>query len=385
MTSHASFIETFKYLFVYSSINFPSHQEDDIERGNYDGPLPPPPPPPPPPPRAEPNGVAGGAAGGGGLGAAHQALILHDAPVGFQPYKRPQWMSARIGCLLILMCITLLVSSVLMLTVPVYIGRCLLSLWVTDGPAHELYTAACGLYASWLAVRLAVLAASWLPLGWSGVYARLRQWAVAALRALVALVVLVGVIPLCYGLLLEVVVIVPIRVPLNQTPVFFVFQDWALGVLYTKITCAITMMGPNWWLKAALEQVYLNGLRNLQLRAVLMDLALPLVVLLGLALAVPYVLVHSFVPLILPPSTALYMVQRNIYPFLVVVSSLVTMLWFQYHQFRKLYEHIKNDKYLVGRRLVNYDPQRQESRAAAAAAAQAAPQPPQPAAAEEAR
>ena len=122
------------------------------------------------------------------------------------------------------MCITLLVSSVVMLTVPVHIGRCILSLWVTDGPAHELYTAACGLYASWLAVRLAALAASWLPLGWAGVCARLRHWAAAAARALVALVVLVGVIPLCYGLLLEVVVIVPIRVPLNQTPVFFVFQ-----------------------------------------------------------------------------------------------------------------------------------------------------------------
>ena len=44
--------------------------------------------------------------------------------------------------------------------------------------------------------------------------------------------------------------------------------------------------------------MYLNGLRNLQLRAVLTDLALPLVILLGLALAVPYVLVHSFAPLI---------------------------------------------------------------------------------------
>ncbi|XP_037085050.1 E3 ubiquitin-protein ligase MARCHF6-like [Pollicipes pollicipes] len=345
-----------------------NEQEDDIERGNYDGPLPAPPPLAPAAPRVEPNGAAGGAAGlGGGLGAAHQALIMHDAPVGFQPYKRPQWMTVRIGCLLVLMCLTLLVSSVLMLTVPVRVGRCLLSLWVSDGPAHELYTAACGLYATWLLVRLAVLAASWLPLGWTGVCARLRHWAAAALRALVAFVVLVGVIPLCYGLLLEVVVIVPIRVPLNQTPVFFVFQDWALGVLYTKITCAITMMGPNWWLKAALEQVYLNGLRNLQLRAVLLELALPLVVLLGLALAVPYVLVHSFAPLFLARSGSLYMVQRQIYPCLVIASSLLTMLVFQYHQFKKLYEHIKNDKYLVGRRLVNYDPQRQESRAPPAA------------------
>ena len=37
------------------------------------------------------------------------------------------------------------------------------------------------------------------------------------------------------------------------------------------------------------------------------------------------------------------MVQRNIYPFLVIVSSLFTMLWFQYHQFRKLYEQYEKE------------------------------------------
>lgn len=122
------------------------------------------------------------------------------------------------------MCITLLASSVVMLTVPVHTGRLILALWVTDGPAHELYTAACGLYACWLLVRLCVLSASWLPLGWAGVATRLQQWAATVLRATVALVVLVGVVPLLYGLLLELVFITPIRVPLNQTPVFFAFQ-----------------------------------------------------------------------------------------------------------------------------------------------------------------
>lgn len=34
--------------------------------------------------------------------------------------------------------------------------------------------------------------------------------------------------------------------------------------------------------------------------------------------------------------------------------NLISCFEFQLKQFAKLYEHIKNDKYLVGRRLVNY-------------------------------
>jgi E3 ubiquitin-protein ligase MARCH6 len=80
-----------------------------------------------------------------------------------------------------------------------------------------------------------------------------------------AMFLLVGVIPLLYGFLLEVVVLMPVRVPLNQSPVYFLWQDWALGAMYTKITIAVTFMGPDWWLKAAIEQLYDDGLRNMNL------------------------------------------------------------------------------------------------------------------------
>lgn len=33
-------------------------------------------------------------------------------------------------------------------------------------------------------------------------------------------------------------------------------QDWALGVLHAKIIAAITLMGPQWWLKTVIEQVH---------------------------------------------------------------------------------------------------------------------------------
>ena len=71
-----------------------------------------------------------------------------------------------------------------------------------------------------------------------------------------AFALLVGLNPLMFGLLLEVVALMPARVPLNQSPVFFLWQDWALGAMYTKITIALTFMGPDWWLKRAIEQLY---------------------------------------------------------------------------------------------------------------------------------
>lgn len=49
------------------------------------------------------------------------------------------------------------------------------------------------------------------------------------------------------------------------------------------------------------------------------------------------------------------LMQRRIYPFLLMVVSLIGILSFQIRQFKRLYEHIKNDKYLVGQRLVNYE------------------------------
>ena len=70
------------------------------------------------------------------------------------------------------------------------------------------------------------------------------------------MVLLMGLIPLMFGFLLELVILMPVRVPLYQSPIFFLWQDWALGAMYTKITVAVTFMGPDWWLKMAIEQLY---------------------------------------------------------------------------------------------------------------------------------
>ncbi|XP_076448811.1 E3 ubiquitin-protein ligase MARCHF6-like isoform X2 [Babylonia areolata] len=293
---------------------------------------------------------------GAGLGAAHQAMLQGGGPIGFQPYKRPSFFVARVTCLLVLMCITLFATSLLSLVVPVFIGRQLMSLWMGDSRIHELYTAACGLYICWLVLRVSTVLYNWIPQGGAVIAHKLKEWALLAMKSLFVAFILIGVVPLLLGLLFELVIVVPLRVPLDQTPVFFPWQDWALGVLHTKIICAITMMGPQWWLKRVMEQVYNDGLRNMNLLFILNRLALPAVCLLGMVLAVPYAVARTLVPLFGFGFEAQNFVLRRIYPFVVAVVVVVAMLSFQVRQFRRLYNHIKDDKYLVGQRLVNYMP-----------------------------
>ena len=129
--------------------------------------------------------------------------------------------------------------------------------------------------------------------GRAAMIARVKQWFVWSVRAAVAFSVLLGLVPLLFGLLLELVVVVPLRVSLEQSAVLFMWQDWALGVLYTKIACAIAMMGPEWFFRRTIERAYRDGIRNMDLRFILNDLAAPLVLFFGLALSIPYATAHG--------------------------------------------------------------------------------------------
>nr|XP_050849260.1 E3 ubiquitin-protein ligase MARCHF6 isoform X1 [Vespula vulgaris] len=315
------------------------------------------------------------------LGAAHQALMQRENPTGFQPYIRPLWFPARLIGLLFCVCISLVIAGLIAMTLPAWLGRRVMAVWMVGAPApsppvlppaligsdgnesmtalfgrvHELYTVACGTYICWVAVRGLALAFSWLPRGRRAILDRVKHWVILGMKALVASVLLVGVIPLLFGLLLELVVVVPLRVPLEQNPVPFIWQDWALGVLYTKIATALTMMGPDWRIRLAIERAYNEGIREMDLRFIITELAAPVICCFGLALAVPYAVAYGIVPLLVTNLQTQILIARRLYPFLLLVSLVCIVICFQIRQFKKLYEHIKNDKYLVGQRLVNYE------------------------------
>ncbi|KAM3850522.1 E3 ubiquitin-protein ligase MARCHF6-like [Diretmus argenteus] len=296
---------------------------------------------------------------GEGLHAAHQAILQQGGPVGFQPYHRPINFPIKIILLVVFMCVTLLLASLTCLTLPVCVGRWLMSFWMGSATVHELYTAASGLYVCWLAIRAATVMLAWMPQGRSVIMFKVHEWTLMIVKTVVVAVLLAGVIPLLLGLLFELVVVAPLRIPLDQTPLFYPWQDWALGVLHAKIIAAMTLMGPQWWLKTVIEQVYVNGIRNIDLHFIMRKLAVPVICVLLLSLCLPYTISRGILPL-LDNSLAVQpdmqtLVERRIYPFLLMVVVLLAILSFQIRQFKRLYEHIKNDKYLVGQRLVNYE------------------------------
>ncbi|XP_063308004.1 E3 ubiquitin-protein ligase MARCHF6 isoform X1 [Pelobates fuscus] len=297
---------------------------------------------------------------GEGLHAAHQAILQQGGPVGFQPYRRPIKFPLRIFLLIIFMCITLLIASLICLTLPVFAGRWLMSFWTGTAKIHELYTAACGLYVCWLTIRAVTVLVAWMPQGRRVILLKVKEWSLMVsppeiMKTLIVALLLAGVVPLLLGLLFELVIVAPLRVPLDQTPLFYPWQDWALGVLHAKIIAAITLMGPQWWLKTVIEQVYANGIRNIDLHFIIRKLAAPVISVLLLSLCIPYIIAAGIVPYIGVTPEMQNLVQRRIYPFLLMVVILMGILSFQIRQFKRLYEHIKNDKYLVGQRLVNYE------------------------------
>ncbi|XP_034416643.1 E3 ubiquitin-protein ligase MARCHF6-like [Cyclopterus lumpus] len=316
-----------------------------------------------PPPGHHNNNNNPAPAVGEGLHAAHQAILQQGGPVGFQPYHRPLRFPFRIVLLIAFMCITLLVASLVCLTLPVFTGRWLMSFWTGSSKIHELYTAACGLYVCWLSIRGVTVLLAWMPQGRIVIARKVQEWTLMILKTLVVALLVAGVIPLLLGLLFELVIVAPLRVPLDQTPLFYPWQDWALGVLHAKIIAAITLMGPQWWLKTVIEQVYANGIRNIDLQFIIRKLAAPVISVLLLSLCVPYVIAAGVVPTVGVTPEMEILMQRRIYPFLLMVVSLIGILSFQIRQFKRLYEHIKNDKYLVGQRLVNYE--RKAARASA--------------------
>ncbi|XP_068195971.1 E3 ubiquitin-protein ligase MARCHF6-like [Antennarius striatus] len=289
------------------------------------------------------------------LDAAQQPFLRQGRPVEFPPYHRPLYFPLKIILLLLFLCVTLFITSLLCLTIPVSAGRWLMSFWLGSTVVHELYTAASGLFFCWLSVRAFSVLLSWVPQGWAAIVLKVHEWTLMILKTAVVSVMLVGVIPLLLGLLFELVIVVPYRVPLDQTPLFYLWQIWALGVLHAKIISAFTVLGPQWWLKTAIEQVYADGIRNIDLRFIWGSLAAPVISILLLCLCVPHAISTGIVLLLGVQPELQILVERRIYPFLLLLTILLAFLFFQIRHFKHFYQHIREDRYLVGQRLVNFE------------------------------
>ena len=76
----------------------------------------------------------------------------------------------------------------------------------------------------------------------------------------------------------------------------------------------------------------------------LQNLVIPSVKTLGISLSVPYLLSHGLAPAVITSPHLLISLQRRIYPLLLLLTGMLAFFTVQARQFKKLLEHIKNDR-----------------------------------------
>ncbi|KAG6483011.1 probable E3 ubiquitin ligase SUD1 [Zingiber officinale] len=271
----------------------------------------------------------------------------------------------RIVFLLVLAWMTLLIFNSAMIILPVSLGRALFNaiprLPITHGfKCNDLFAFSIGSYIICTTVAGTRYSVDYIKTR------RLRvlllqtwRWGTIIVKSSALLSIWIFIIPVLIGLLFELLVIVPLRVPVDESPVFLLYQDWALGLIFLKIWTRLVIldqMAPlvdeNW--RRKFERVREDGFSRLQGLWVLREIMIPIVSKLLTALCIPYVFAKGIFPVFGYP----LIVNSAVYRFAWLGCLLFSLFCFcakRFHVwFTNLHNSIRDDRYLIGRRLHNF-------------------------------
>ncbi|MBA0712012.1 hypothetical protein Golax_011137 [Gossypium laxum] len=282
----------------------------------------------------------------------------------------------RIVLLLVIAWMTLLIFNSALIVVPISLGRALFNaiplLPITHGiKCNDLYAFVIGSYFIWTAMAGARYTIEHIRTKRAAVLlSQIWKWSAIVIKSSVLLSIWIFVIPVLIGLLFELLVIVPMRVPVDESPVFLLYQDWALGLIFLKIWTRLVMLDhmmplvdESWRIK--FERVREDGFSRLQGLWVLREIVFPIIMKLLTALCLPYVLARGVFPVLGYP----LVVNSAVYRFAWLGCLGFSLLCFcakRFHVwFTNLHNSIRDDRYLIGRRLHNFGEDMQEKKSEA--------------------
>ena len=180
-----------------------------------------------------------------------------------QNYNKPKFFILRVTMLIVSFCSTLFLFGSFILTIPILVGRDMLDIIstqvdISDIRVNEFYTAAIGIYGNLVLIQAANRLVEWLREITRLSSVKIVKWIKILSKLAISGILLFGVIPLLIGALFDAIILMPIRVPFNQTPILYLWQDYAFGILLTNVICVIKMM-VDVRFKDIMEQVMLNA------------------------------------------------------------------------------------------------------------------------------
>ncbi|XP_024527152.1 probable E3 ubiquitin ligase SUD1 [Selaginella moellendorffii] len=273
--------------------------------------------------------------------------------------------AVRIVLLLLGAWLTMLVFNSSLIVLPVSVGRAIVTsfsrLPITRGAnCNDLYAFNIGCFVIWAAAAAVRYIVNYLRTHDMWVlFMQVLKWSAIVSKSVVLLSLWVIVIPVLIGLLFELLVVVPLRVPVDESPVFLLYQDWALGLVLLKIWTRLAMAGQatlltdeSW--RRKFEQVKADGFSRLRGWWVFQEIVAPVLVKLLTALSIPYVAARGLFPAL----GLSILINSAVYRFAWAGSLMLLTGWYGLRQLRQLFldvhNAIRDDRYLIGKRLHNY-------------------------------
>lgn len=252
--------------------------------------------------------------------------------------------------------ITLILAESALIAVPTILGRSLMS--ALGLPVrHDLHPFLLGLNVLFGSVSGAVKLVKYietvdtftaLSLGLPYLY--------LAGKGLLVVYIWLGVIPLASGLLFE-LILMPIRVSYNETPYFCLHQDWALGLLLLKVWTCIAVTGGlgSKWRERVLRAREGDVIGfNQNFARTMREVVLPVLFSVVTALSVPYSVARGLLPALGAARWVSNLVYRYAYLVIACLYCGFETLRYSVSILRDLHDSIRDDKYLVGKRLYNF-------------------------------
>ncbi|GBG24106.1 E3 ubiquitin-protein ligase MARCH6 [Hondaea fermentalgiana] len=269
----------------------------------------------------------------------------------------PRLLTPRLRVLGIMAVLAAVLASFIALVLPLVAGRGAFAL-LGDPLKHDVYHWGGGFAILWFIFTLSrwfFTAVFGKDGGWRRALRLCFLWLRLGLKWCVALTVFGMILPVLAGSVFEFVVLDPIYVPVDRTPVGLVFQKWALGLAVLKAWTRLVLLGVlggDVWADR-LERVQYDGGYGINLRWTLLNVAVPMLDAILLRLCVPYVatclLQHG---LELDPVSA-EATKRYSYPTFAVMLFLFDMAKALASYADILHDRVRDRRYMVGRQLQN--------------------------------
>ncbi|OWA50437.1 E3 ubiquitin-protein ligase MARCH6 [Hypsibius exemplaris] len=316
-----------------------------------------------------PNNNNNNAPNDGDLGVAHDQLdmmLVNSPNRPVQSYQRPPCFAARVVTLLLLLALTGCLISGALLTVPVLLGRLVLGFWFGARPVHDIYTLFTGLFTVAVVTKGARSITRQLRTRVQLRNVRWSLWVLVVARTAVASAMVLIWLPFLIGLTFEVTILKPVALLFDQSSIFQIYRCYVFGALIVKIllTICLVAVGENNPWKMALDQVYANGFRNMNLKLIFTAFVWPVSTPLLLYLSLPFFMARTYNMLALwneNPDVnddkffTAHTIEGVAHLMFVCSVAAILGLLASFGFCKQLHDQIRDELFLVGKRLVNYD------------------------------